>query len=208
MLRGGDYVAVNTRRVGGRHLPCRIVGEICGRFQLYCSKGILDTTYCHTELTHLTVSFSTIPLDNWRLAPRISMRKTASQELVENCECHNITSESLIVSSSSEEESEVSDLWVYNGAYCSERRLVTSPKGGSLTELSVQLRYFYCSSIPTWLDCNLLFCKMCTHFRSIVGSLSRLCMLETTTGVWYPQWGVRVEWCMCMTVWAQRIWCI
>ena len=134
VLQVGDYVTVHTRRVGGRHLPCRVVVEVCGRFQLYCSKGILDTTYCHTELTHLTVSFPTVPLDNWRLSPRISMRKAASdQELVANCECHNIISpESLIVSLSSEEESEVSDLWVNNGAYClngSERRLVISPKG-------------------------------------------------------------------------------
>ena len=36
--------------MGSSHLPCRVVGEFDGRYQLYCSKGVLDTTFSRAEV--------------------------------------------------------------------------------------------------------------------------------------------------------------
>ena len=58
----GDYVCIHGGNMGDFHVPCRIVGEFAGRYQLYCSKGVLNTSFSSTELTPLT-SFSPIPLD-------------------------------------------------------------------------------------------------------------------------------------------------
>ena len=47
----GDYVCVYSSFLGKFHLPCRIIGDFGGRYQLYCSKGILNTAYSRQELT-------------------------------------------------------------------------------------------------------------------------------------------------------------
>jgi hypothetical protein len=39
----GDYVCIHGGNMGDFHAPCRIVGEFAGRYQLYCSKGVLNT---------------------------------------------------------------------------------------------------------------------------------------------------------------------
>ena len=36
--------------MGSSHLPCRVVGEFDGRYQLYCSKGVLNTTFSRAEV--------------------------------------------------------------------------------------------------------------------------------------------------------------
>ena len=41
-IKVGDYVSVHSRGMGSSHLPCRVVGEFDGRYQLYCSKGVLN----------------------------------------------------------------------------------------------------------------------------------------------------------------------
>ena len=132
-LKVGDYVALHTRTLGGDHLPCRIVRKFCARYQLYCSKGVLETTFSHTELTNIANNVP-ILLDNWRQAPTISLRNaTRDPELVEHCVCHiPLCPEGIVVSSDSEEGSEVTDIWVDNGAYClshTEHRIVCSQRG-------------------------------------------------------------------------------
>ena len=49
-IKVGDYVSVHSRVMGSSHLPCRVVGECDGRYQLYCSKGVLDTTFSRAEV--------------------------------------------------------------------------------------------------------------------------------------------------------------
>ena len=49
-IKVGDYVAVHSRGMGSSHLPCRVVGEFDGRYQLYCSKGVLSTTFSGAEV--------------------------------------------------------------------------------------------------------------------------------------------------------------
>ena len=46
-IKVGDYVSVHSRDMGSSHLPCRVVG---GRYQLYCSKGVLSTTFSRAEV--------------------------------------------------------------------------------------------------------------------------------------------------------------
>ena len=54
-LRVGDNVRVHSRIMGQRHVPCRIiVGNIGGRYKLYCSKGVLKTSFLDTELITLS----------------------------------------------------------------------------------------------------------------------------------------------------------
>ena len=49
-IKVGDYVSVHSRDMGSSHLPCRVVGEFDGRYQLYCSKGVLNTTFSRAEV--------------------------------------------------------------------------------------------------------------------------------------------------------------
>ena len=49
-IKVGDYVSVHSRDMGSSHLPCRVVGEFDGRYQLYCSKGVLSTTFSRAEV--------------------------------------------------------------------------------------------------------------------------------------------------------------
>ena len=56
--------------MGSSHFPCRIVGVFSGRYQPYCSKGVLITSFCATELTPLASGFS-ISLENWQQAPKV-----------------------------------------------------------------------------------------------------------------------------------------
>jgi hypothetical protein len=132
-MKVGDYVCIHSRNMGDCHVPCRIVGEFAGRYQLYCSKGILNTSFSCTELMSLT-GCSPIPLDEWRQAPRVSLRSvTHDATLREHCKCCvTDTSESIVISLSSEEENEALELWVNNGAYtlsCRDREVVLSRRG-------------------------------------------------------------------------------
>jgi hypothetical protein len=87
-IQMGDYVCIHSGNVGDFHAPCRIVGEMAGRYQLYCSKGVLNTSFSSTELTPLT-SFSPIPLNEWRWAPKVSPRSVINDPaLRESCTCH------------------------------------------------------------------------------------------------------------------------
>ena len=113
-----DYVCVHSRNMGQFHLSCRIVGEFGGRYQLYCSKNVLNTSFCLSELIPLADG-SPISLKNWQQAPKVSLHNVARDPtMVERCNCHvSICSDSIMISSASEKESEVSDLLVNNGAY-------------------------------------------------------------------------------------------
>ena len=109
--------------MGSSHLPCRIVGVFSGRYQLYCSQGVLITSFCATELTPLA-SGSSISLENWRQAPKVSLRSVADDPaLLECCNCDiPLCSGSIVISSALEEENEAPNLWVNNGAYSLSHR--------------------------------------------------------------------------------------
>ena len=62
-MKVGDHVCVHSRFMGSSHLPCRIVEELDGRYQLYCTRGILLTSFSAAELTPLA-SGSVIALEN------------------------------------------------------------------------------------------------------------------------------------------------
>ena len=63
-MNNGDYVCVHSSFLGKFHLPCHIIGDFGGCYQLYCSKGILNTAYSRQELTPLH-SHSIISLEKW-----------------------------------------------------------------------------------------------------------------------------------------------
>ena len=138
-VKVGDHVCVHSRNMGQFHLSCRIVGEFGGLYQLYCSKGVLNTSFCLSELIPLADG-SPISLENWRQAPKVSLHNVARDPtMVERCNCHvSICSDSIVISSASEEEREVPDLLVNNGAYRltnSDREVVLSPTGWLTDEI-------------------------------------------------------------------------
>ena len=125
-----DYVSVHSRDMGSSHLPCRVVGEFDGRYQLYCSKGVLDTTFSRAEVIPMA-RFTPI---EWRQAPKVSLRSVASDSaMIEPCNCQiPVCSEDTDIISVSEEEHEAPVMWVDNGAYClshSDQEIVLSRRG-------------------------------------------------------------------------------
>ena len=115
-IKVGDYVSVHSRVMGSSHLPCRVVGEFDGRYQLYCSKGVLDTTFSRAEVIPMA-RCAPIPMEEWRQAPKVSQRSAASDSaMIEHCNCQiPVCSEDTDIVSVSEE---APVMWVNNGAYC------------------------------------------------------------------------------------------
>ena len=73
-------------------LGCLAVG-------INCSEGIVITSFCATELTPLA-SGSSISLENWRQAPKVSFRSVADNPaLLECCNCDiPVCSGSIVIS--------------------------------------------------------------------------------------------------------------
>ena len=117
-MKIGDYVCIHCSRLGKCHVPCRIVRDFGSQYQLYCSKGILNTSFSGMELIPLTSCVS-IPLDKWRQAPTVTLRSIASDPaVVEYCDCIvPMFSESILVSSASEGEDTGHNTWVTNPLY-------------------------------------------------------------------------------------------
>ena len=135
----GDYVCIHSRSIQGFHIVCRIVGEFAGRYQLYCTKGVLNTSFSCTELISVT-ECSPLPLTEWRKAPKITLRSaTNDTTLHEHCNCIvPETSESIVLSSASEKENEAPERWVSNGAYTldyREQEIVLSRRGWLTDEI-------------------------------------------------------------------------
>ena len=132
-MKVGDHVCVHSKFMGSSHLPCRIVGKFGGRYQLYCTKGVLITSFCATELTPLATG-SGISLENWRTAPKIKLRNAADDTTLIECSNCDVPSSFDIatISSASEGESEAPETWVNNGAYIlsrSDKDIILSPRG-------------------------------------------------------------------------------
>ena len=94
-----DHVCIHCRSMGSCHLPCCIVGVFSGWYQLNCSEGILITSFCATEPTPLA-SGSSISLEKWQQAPKVSLRSVADNPaLLECCNCDiPVCSGSIVIS--------------------------------------------------------------------------------------------------------------
>ena len=102
----GDVVTIHSKILGNYHVICRIVRIVSSRdlghcYQLYCSSGVLSTCYPGDMLS--VSSQSSVSLDKWRQAPKVSLRSVheagdlASLEL---CTCKLLEpSESIVLSS-------------------------------------------------------------------------------------------------------------
>ena len=106
-MKVGDYVCVHNRNMGSCHLPSRVIGEFGSRYQLCCSKGVLNTSFCETELIPLA-SCSPIPLENWRLSTKISLRSVVGDPALVECQVP-VCSDGIVISSGSEEENEAAE---------------------------------------------------------------------------------------------------
>ena len=147
----GDYVCIHSSRLGECHVPCRVVRDFGSQYQLYCSKGVLNTSFSGTELIPLT-SCASIPLDKWRQAPKVSLRSIASDPaVIQHCDCNvPMFSESIVVSSASEGEDTGHNMWVKNELYSlthNDQKVVTSRSGWLTDEVisaaqMIMLQYF------------------------------------------------------------------
>jgi hypothetical protein len=110
--------------------PCCVVRDFGSQYQLYCSKGVLNTSFSGTELIPLTSCVS-IPLDKWRQAPTVTLRSIASDPAVVQ-RIVPVFSESILVSSASEGEDTGHNMWVTNPLYTlthNDQKVVTSRSG-------------------------------------------------------------------------------
>ena len=131
-------------------------------------------------------------------APKVSLRSAASDSaVIEPCNSQiPVCSEDTDIISVSEEESEAPVMWVNNGAYClshSDQEIVLSRRGW-LTDKIIHAAQILLLQFPPDL-----YCRRCLHSRSILGSLYRSYMSETTTGVLCPLLVVKLVLSKCMT---------
>ena len=134
-LEVGDYVCLHSNRLINQHVPCRIVTKSRKGYQLYCRKGILNRSYSSKELTILDDD-SSISLDTWRQASRISFKNiTDDLTCVESCNC-NISSKSTERVIELTDDSDVmntdSTVWVCNALYSltnDDKEIILSPSG-------------------------------------------------------------------------------
>ena len=134
-MKVGDYVCIHHSSMGKYHLPCRIVGCFGDKYQVYCSKGILNTSIPGSELIVPLSKCLSIQLHKWRLAPRVSLKSVVSDPAVtECCDCSfPKSSKCTVILSSSEDEDEGvgRGIWVKNELYSltnDDREMVASPK--------------------------------------------------------------------------------
>ena len=107
MLKVGESVCVHSSSLHAKcHLACRVVKEVGDCYQLYCSKGVLNTLFLGSELTKLS-SNCLIPLDKWRQAPRVSLGNVIGDPAaLEHCDCNLLkcSEPPVVLSSASEDE--------------------------------------------------------------------------------------------------------
>ena len=131
----GDYVCVHKDKY---HIVCRMVGEFHGRYSLYCPAGVINRSFCATELMQID-NFTHIPLNEWRQAPKVPLSDAVALALVSECTCSLPEClENVIVVSSAEDEQEKDEMWVKN-LICSlpygARDVILSPQGWLTDEI-------------------------------------------------------------------------
>ena len=153
-LHVGDYVCVHSiQGVAKLHVVCRIVECMHERFRLYCTKGLLNTSFLRSEVTPIA-SKTPIPLDSWRKAPSISLRSVASDPAVaDQCNCDiPPCSESVVIGAASEAEEMPLELWVGNCIYRlthEDRELVITPTGWLTDKIIMAAQLLILQHFPT-----------------------------------------------------------
>ena len=191
-MKVGDYVCIHSTLLGKRHLPCRIVRDFGGQYQLYCLAGILSTTFPSKEVIPWTNSLS-IPLNNWRQASRVKLRSIADNAaFTEDCDCNLFQpSECITISSASEDEDSGCVKWVSNELYSltqQDRDVVASPAG--------------------WLTDNIITAAqllILQHFPGMSGlqppTLHEVCAFEVHTGEFLQIINIsNNHWCVVSTI--------
>ena len=70
--------------MGNKHIVCHIVTECHGRIQLYCSAGVLNRSFCGTELVPVE-NAKPIVLPKWRQAARVPLSDVVASGLTTEC---------------------------------------------------------------------------------------------------------------------------
>ena len=130
----GECVCVHSSSFSGYHVVCRVVKEVGSCYQLLCSKGVLNTLFSGSALAKLSSSCA-LPLDKWRLAPKVSLGSvTKDPAILEQCNCNlpKCSEPFVTLSSASEDENTKCNTWVRNVLYSltqDDQRTVASPFG-------------------------------------------------------------------------------
>ena len=132
---------------------------------------------------------------------KVSLRSAASDSaMIEHCNCQiPVCSEDTDIISVSEEEHEAPVMWVNNGAYClshSDQEIVLSRRGWLTDKIIHAAQILLLQFFPDMAGPVL---QKVFAFRSILGSLYRSYMSETTTGVLCPLLVVKLGRSMCTT---------
>ena len=108
----GDYVSIHSTAVDKQHIVCRIVMECNGRYSLYCLAGVLNRSFCATELIPVE-NCNHIPLTEWRQSPKVSLSDAIAVGLATECTCTlPLCSDNVELVSSSEDERQKDKMWV------------------------------------------------------------------------------------------------
>ena len=178
-LKVGDHVCVHSRFMGSSYLPCRIVREFDGRYQLYCAKGVLINSFCATELTHWPVALL-YPLKIGERPQKCHCKVLLMTQRIVCSNCNVPSSfDCAEISSASEGESEAPDLWVNCGAYTlshSDEGIILSPRGWLTDNIVGAAQMLLLQFHPRTTGLQPPHCRRCLHFMSILGSLFRSCM--------------------------------
>ena len=131
-----------------------------------------------------------IPMEEWRQAPKVSLRSAASDSaMIEHCNCQiPVCSEDTDIISVSEEEHEAPVMWVNNGAYClshSDQEIVLSRRG--------------------WLTDKIIHAAQIQFFTDMAGLqppvLQKVCAFQVHSGEFVQIIHVRNNhWCFVSTV--------
>ena len=187
-MKVGDYVCIHSRSIQGFHIPCLIVEEFSGsRYQLYCTKGVLNTSFSSSELIPVS-SCSPIPLHLWRTAPRITLCcATNDTTLHEPCNCSVMeTFESIVISSASEVGSKEPEVWVSNAAYTLnpwDKKIVLSRRGWLNHKIISAAQMILVQFFPNMAGLQPPTLQKVSSFQVHLGSLSRSYMSQRATGV-------------------------
>ena len=114
----GDYVSLQSSKLGRQHVHCRVVG---GVYQLFCDKGVLHGAYTRSDLKPMSNDCH-ISLVEWPIADAISLQQLISDgTCLKPCHCHDkpVSKVTLLTDLTQESDMESVSLRTENGCVMS-----------------------------------------------------------------------------------------
>ena len=134
LFQPGSYVAVHRVPLKEKHICCRVVEFLEKNvYRLCCLNGVISEIVPKKNLRAVT-SARRIPLDNWRMTMRISLKVAQSDpQNIEECSCKAYEAEEVVdltdLAQCSASPRKTGRVWIRNSLYIlqdSDRRIIAS----------------------------------------------------------------------------------